>query len=61
MTFEQAMSDLTRAIGNVERLEALTPEQIDRLWLQAHRLDNAAFRHNARHEIEVPLSVRLDV
>lgn len=52
MTFEQTMSTLTAAIGNVERLEAVTPEQIDRLWLQAHRLDNAAFRFAVRREID---------
>jgi len=38
MTFEQTMSTLVAAIGNVERLQALTPEQYDRLRLQAERL-----------------------
>jgi hypothetical protein len=45
MTFEQTMSTLVAAIGNVERLEALTPEQYDRLKAQTYRLYDATFIH----------------
>jgi hypothetical protein len=45
MTFEQTMSTLAAAIGNVARLETVTQEQYDRLKLQCDRLDNAIFIH----------------
>jgi ABC-type transporter Mla subunit MlaD len=41
ITFEAAMSDLTVAIGNVERLTDLQPDQLDRLWKAVARLGNA--------------------
>jgi len=42
ITFESAMSDLTVAIGNVERLSDLQPDQMERLWKAVARLGNAA-------------------
>lgn len=45
MTFEQVMSTLTAAIGNVERLEALTPEQYGRLRQQRNRLEDTLLVH----------------
>jgi hypothetical protein len=39
------MSTLVAAIGNVERLQALTPEQYERLKAQCDRLDDAIFVH----------------
>jgi hypothetical protein len=42
LTYERAMSDLTVAIGNVERLTDLTPDQMERLWAATARLGNAA-------------------
>jgi hypothetical protein len=42
ITFESAMSDLTVAIGNVERLSDLQPDQMERIWKAVARLGNAA-------------------
>ena len=42
LTYERAMSDLTVAIGNIERLTDLTPDQIARLWSATSRLSKAA-------------------
>ena len=39
--FEATMSDLTMAIGNVERLTDLQPDQLERLWKAVARLGNA--------------------
>jgi hypothetical protein len=39
--FEATMSDLTMAIGNVERLTDLQPDQLERLWKATARLGNA--------------------
>lgn len=41
MTFEQIMSTLVAAIGNVERLNTVSPDQYDRLKAQCDRLDKA--------------------
>jgi hypothetical protein len=41
ITFEATMSDLTMAIGNVERLTDLQPDQLERLWKAVARLGNA--------------------
>jgi hypothetical protein len=41
ITFEATMSALTVAIGNVERLTDLQPDQLDRLWRATARLGNA--------------------
>jgi hypothetical protein len=41
ITFEATMSDLTMAIGNVERLTDLQPDQLERLWKAAIRLSAA--------------------
>lgn len=41
LTFERAMSDLTVAIGNVERLTDLDEGQINRLRQAVIRLSNA--------------------
>ncbi len=38
MTYERTMSDLNLAIGYVERLESLSPEQKDRLIQTEARL-----------------------
>ena len=40
-TFEEGMSRLTVAIGNIERLTDLTPDQIERLRQAVIRLSNA--------------------
>lgn len=40
LSYESAMSDLTCAIGNVERCENLTPEQIGRVRMAVVRLSN---------------------
>ncbi len=39
--FEPCMSALTVAIGDVERLTDLTPDQLERLWKATARLGNA--------------------
>lgn len=39
--FEPCMSALTVAIGDVERLTDLTPDQMERLWKAVARLGNA--------------------
>jgi hypothetical protein len=41
ITFEAVMSSLTVAIGNVERLTDLQPDQLERLWKAVARLGNA--------------------
>lgn len=41
VTFESTMSDLTVAIGNVERMTDLQPDQLDRLWRATARLGHA--------------------
>jgi hypothetical protein len=41
ITFEATMSALTVAIGNVERLGYLQPDQLERLWKATARLGNA--------------------
>lgn len=41
MTFEACMSTLTAAIGNVERLDTVSPDQYDRLKAQCDRLERA--------------------
>lgn len=45
LTFEAAMSSLTVAIGNMERLSDLEPDQIDRLRQAVIRLSNAERKH----------------
>jgi hypothetical protein len=40
--FEPVMSSLVCAIGDVERLTDLTPDQKERLWAAVARLGNAA-------------------
>jgi hypothetical protein len=45
VTFEQTMSALVAAIGNVERLETVSQEQYDRLKLQCDRLNEAIYDH----------------
>jgi len=44
--FELCMSDLTRAIGNIERLDSLDPEQLDRLRRAVVRLSNCERKHS---------------
>lgn len=39
--FEPCMSALTVAIGDVERLADVTPDQMERLWKAVARLGNA--------------------
>ncbi len=39
--FEPCMSALTVAIGDVERLTDLQPDQLERLWRATARLGNA--------------------
>jgi hypothetical protein len=39
--FEPCMSALTAAIGDVERLTNITPDQMERLWKATARLGNA--------------------
>lgn len=41
LNFENVMSSLTVAIGNVERLTDLQPDQLERLWKATARLGNA--------------------
>ena len=56
MRFEQVMSTLTAAIGNVERLDTLAPDQYDRLKAQCDRLERArldVFIMSAREKEEV--------
>jgi len=45
LNFETAMSALTVAIGNAERLADLEPDQIDRLWMASFRLSDCARKH----------------
>jgi len=40
--FEPVMSSLVCAIGDVERLSDLTPDQMERLWAATGRLSKAA-------------------
>ena len=40
-SFEIVMSNLTVAIGNVERLQSISPEQFDRLVQQRQRMIHA--------------------
>lgn len=52
-TYERTMSDLNLAIGYVERLESVSPEQFDRLVLQRQRLIRAVsdlYVFEANHE-----------
>lgn len=46
LTYERAMSDLTVAIGNIERLTDLTPDQLNRLRQAVIRLSNAERKMN---------------
>lgn len=41
MTFEACMSALVATIGNVERLDTVSPDQYDRLKAQCDRLQKA--------------------
>jgi hypothetical protein len=41
MSFERVMSDLTAAVGNVERLQAVSPTEFDRLVAMRQRLIHA--------------------
>jgi hypothetical protein len=50
LTYERAMSDLTVAIGNIERLTDLTPEQLERLWKATSRLSKAALAKGKNDE-----------
>lgn len=50
LTYERAMSDLTVAIGNIERLTDLTPDQIERLWSATSRLSKAALAKGKNDE-----------
>jgi hypothetical protein len=50
LTYERAMSDLTVAIGNIERLTDLTPEQLARLWSATSRLSKAALAKGKNDE-----------
>ena len=50
LTYERAMSDLTVAIGNIERLTDLTPEQLERLWSATSRLSKAALAKGKNDE-----------
>ena len=49
-TFEEGMSRLTVAIGNIERLTDLTPDQIARLWSATSRLSKAALAKGENDE-----------
>ena len=46
ITFEATMSSLTVAIGNVERLTDLTPDQQSRVRQAVIRLANAERKHS---------------
>jgi hypothetical protein len=46
ITFEATMSDLTVAIGNVERLTDLDEAQIERLRSAVTRLTAAYYKHS---------------
>jgi hypothetical protein len=46
LTYETAMSALTVAIGNTERLTDLTPDQMDRLRQAVIRLSNCERKHS---------------
>jgi len=46
LTFEAAMSSLTVAIGNMERLSDLEPDQINRLRQAVIRLGNCERKHS---------------
>jgi len=46
LTFERVMSGLTVAIGDVERLENLEPDQIERLRAAVVRLSAAYTEHS---------------
>lgn len=50
LNFERGMSDLTVAIGNIERLTDLTPEQLERLWKAVSRLSKAALAKGKNDE-----------
>jgi len=50
LTYERGMSDLTVAIGNIERLTDLTPEQLARLWSATSRLSKAALAKGKNDE-----------
>lgn len=50
LTYERGMSDLTVAIGNIERLTDLTPEQLERLWKATSRLSKAALAKGKNDE-----------
>ena len=39
--FEPCLSMLTVAIGDIERLDDVTPDQMERLWKAVARLGNA--------------------
>jgi hypothetical protein len=41
ITFEATMSSLICSIGDIERLDILTSEQMERLWKATARLGNA--------------------
>ena len=45
-TFEEGMSRLTVAIGNIERLTDLTPDQLNRLRQAVIRLSNSERKHS---------------
>lgn len=46
LNFEREMSTLTVAIGNMERLSDLEPDQNDRLRQAVIRLSNCERKHN---------------
>lgn len=50
LTYERGMSDLTVAIGNIERLTDLTPDQLERLWKAVSRLSKAALAKGKNDE-----------
>ena len=50
LTYERSMSDLTVAIGNIERLTDLTPDQLARLWSATSRLSKAALAKGKNDE-----------
>jgi len=50
LTYERGMSDLTVAIGNIERLTDLTPDQLARLWKATSRLSKAALAKGKNDE-----------
>jgi len=50
LTYERGMSDLTVAIGNIERLTDLTPDQPERLWKAVARLSKAALAKGKNDE-----------